>query len=209
MKSYYTPSENKLEQLDYVCGIIKSKSNIDNLEVAIDKGSIVVNCNKEDLLSIVKFLKENIRCLFKQLTDITAVDYPEREERFEVIYLLLSLDHNIRLILKTKVNELEMLDSVSYYYANADWLEREVWDMFGIYFNEHPDLRRILTDYGFDGHPLRKDFPLTGFMEVIYDDEQKKVVYKPVELAQEYRDFSKTDVWSDSISSVPLNIKKE
>jgi NADH-quinone oxidoreductase subunit C len=205
MKSYYVATEDKLEQLGYVKSIIETKSGIANLNVLIEDDGLVVLFDKKDILALVKFLKENIRCLFHQLVDITAVDYPEKENRFELVYLLLSLEHNIRLKLKTNVKEDDIIDSVTYYYINADWLEREVWDMFGVYFKDHPDLRRLLTDYGFDGHPLRKDFPLTGFMEVAYDEAAQKVVYKPLELAQGYRDFSSQNVWIEGSQNQAWN----
>ena len=132
---------------------------------------------------------------FKQLTDLTAVDYPERAQRFEVVYQMLSLALNARMRVLTSVEDGDIVPSVIDLFASANWAEREVWDMFGIFFSGHPDLRRLLTDYGFEGHPLRKDFPLTGYVEVRYNDTERRVVYEPVHLTQEYRDFDFLSPW--------------
>ena len=140
-------------------------------------------------------MKENKELLFNQLIDITAIDYPSRELRFEVIYLLISLTLNQRILIKTTINENDNLESISSIHKAANWYERECYDLFGIQFSNHPDLRRIMTDYNFEGHPLRKDFPLTGHTEVHYDDLEKKVVYEPVKLAQEYRNFDYMSPW--------------
>lgn len=150
---------------------------------------------REGLRRFITFLLNDANCDFRQLVDICAVDYPERDERFEVVYQLLSLKHNFRLRVKVRTDENTPVDSVTEIYSAANWYEREAWDMYGIYFNEHPDLRRILTDYGFEGHPLRKDFPLTGFVEMRYDNDQKRVVYEPVKLAQDYRNFDFISPW--------------
>ena len=151
--------------------------------------------NKSDVFSIIKFLKENKKLLFNQLIDITAIDYPSRELRFEVIYLLISLTLNQRILIKTTINENDNLESISSIHKAANWYERECYDLFGIKFFNHPDLRRIMTDYNFEGHPLRKDFPLTGHNEVRYDDLEKKVVYEKVKLDQEYRNFDYSSPW--------------
>ena len=150
---------------------------------------------KEDIINIFRELKENELFSFDQLIDITAIDYPSKENRFELIYILLSMKKNKRIILKTLVNENDSIDSIIQIFKASDWYERECYDLFGIKFNNHPDLRRIMTDYNFEGHPLRKDFPLTGHTEVRYDDVEKKVVYEPVKLTQEYRDFDYTSPW--------------
>lgn len=150
---------------------------------------------REGLRRFITFLLNDANCDFRQLIDICGVDYPERDERFEVVYQLLSLKHNFRMRVKVRTDEKTPVDSVTEIYSTANWFEREVWDMYGIYFNDHPDLRRILTDYGFEGHPLRKDFPLTGFVEMRYDSEQKRVVYEPVKLAQDYRNFDFVSPW--------------
>jgi NADH/F420H2 dehydrogenase subunit C len=144
---------------------------------------------------VLSFLKSDLNSQFRVLVDLTAVDFPENDKRFEVVYMLLSLKYNTRIRVKTHVNEMSSLDSVSNIYSSANWLEREVWDMFGISFRNHPDLRRLLTDYGFDGHPLRKDFPLNGYTAVRYDDTQKIVLYETTELAQEYRNFDFQSPW--------------
>ena len=151
--------------------------------------------NKSDVFSIIKFLKENKKLLFNQLIDITAIDYPSRELRFEVIYLLISLTLNQRILIKTTINENDNLESISLIHKAANWYERECYDLFGIKCFNHPDLRRIMTDYNFEGHPLRKDFPLTGHNEVRYDDLEKKVVYEKVKLDQEYRNFDYSSPW--------------
>ena len=150
---------------------------------------------KEDIINIFRELKENELFSFDQLIDITAIDYPSKENRFELIYILLSMKKNKRIILKTLVNENDSIDSIIQIFKASDWYERECYDLFGIKFNNHPDLRRIMTDYNFEGYPLRKDFPLTGHTEVRYDDVEKKVVYEPVKLTQEYRDFDYTSPW--------------
>ena len=151
--------------------------------------------NKSDVFSIIKYLKDNKKLLFNQLIDITAIDYPSRNLRFEVIYLLISLTLNQRILIKTSINENDNLESITSIHKAANWYERECYDLFGIKFFNHPDLRRIMTDYNFEGHPLRKDFPLTGHNEVRYDDLEKKVVYENVKLSQEYRNFDYSSPW--------------
>ena len=151
--------------------------------------------NYENILKIFQELKNNELLSFDQLIDITAIDYPSREKRFELVYILLSMKKNKRIILKTSINEDDSIDSIMQIFKSANWYERECYDLFGIKFNNHPDLRRIMTDYNFEGHPLRKDFPLSGHTEVRYDDVEKKVVYEPVKLTQEYRDFDYTSPW--------------
>jgi NADH-quinone oxidoreductase subunit C len=141
------------------------------------------------------FLRDDSNCQFKVLVDITAVDYPERDERFEVVYNLLSVALNQRIRIKVTTDETAPVPSVTSVFSTAGWFEREVWDLFGVLFTDHPDLRRLLTDYGFQGHPLRKDFPLTGYVELRYDTEQKRVVYEPVKLTQEFRTFDFISPW--------------
>ena len=155
----------------------------------------IVIKNKKDILSIFTDLKQNKLLLFDQLIDITAIDHPSQNLRFELIYILLSMTKNKRLILKTNLKEGDGIDSISKIYKSANWYERECYDLFGIEFFNHPDLRRIMTDYNFEGHPLRKDFPLTGHTEVRYDELAKKVIYEPVKLSQEYRNFDYTSPW--------------
>ena len=151
--------------------------------------------HRDAVLKVLKFLRDDANCQFKQLMDVCGVDYPEREKRFDVVYNLLSLVHNVRARIKLETDEVTPVPSAAGIFSSAGWWEREAWDMYGIAFADHPDLRRILTDYGFEGHPLRKDFPLTGYVEVRYDDEQKRVVYEPVKLTQEFRTFDFLSPW--------------
>ncbi len=158
-------------------------------------GELTVWIARPSVLRVMTFLRDDQNCHFKQLMDITGVDYPSREERFEVVYNLLSLKHNQRVRVKLPAGEETPVDSITGVYSTAGWLEREVWDLYGVFFANHPDLRRILSDYGFEGHPLRKDFPLTGFVEVRYDEDEKRVVYEPVKLSQEFRNFDFMSPW--------------
>ena len=161
----------------------------------IKHNQIYLETDKDDLIDVVLFLKTNKDTKFKQLIDITVIDYPENNYRFEVVYLFLSHEYNQRLILKYSIAENEIIPSVTSIFPAANWMEREVFDMYGVSFKDHPDLRRILTDYGFEGHPLRKDFPLTGHTEVRYSEDKKKVIYEPVKLDQEYRNFDFESPW--------------
>ena len=149
-------------------------------------GQLFIHINVEDIISTILFLKTNNKCRFKQLIDITAVDYPEREKRFKIVYLLLSHENNLRIIINEDIEEEKTVPSITKIFPSANWMEREVYDMYGVSFKDHPDLRRILTDYGFEGHPLRKDFPLTGHTEVRYSEAKKKVISEPVKLDQQY-----------------------
>ena len=164
----------------------KSQINFDQLFIDVEV---------EDIISTILFLKTNEKCKFKQLIDITAVDYPQREKRFKIVYLLLSHENNLRIIININIEEKIIVPSITKIFPSANWMEREVFDMYGISFKDHPDLRRILTDYGFTGYPLRKDFPLTGHIEVRYSEEKKKVISEPVKLDQEYRDFDFESPW--------------
>ncbi len=161
----------------------------------INFNQLFIDVDVEDIISTILFLKTNEKCRFRQLIDITAVDYPQREKRFKIVYLLLSHENNLRIIINTNIDEKETVPSITKIFPSANWMEREVFDMYGISFKDHPDLRRILTDYGFDGYPLRKDFPLTGHIEVRYSEEKKKVISEPVKLDQEYRDFDFESPW--------------
>ena len=161
----------------------------------INFNQLFIDVDVDDIISTILFLKTNEKCKFRQLIDITAVDYPQREKRFKIIYLLLSHEKNLRIIINTKIDEKIIVPSITKIFPSANWMEREVFDMYGISFKDHPDLRRILTDYGFDGYPLRKDFPLTGHTEVRYSEERKKVISEPVKLDQEYRDFDFESPW--------------
>jgi len=161
----------------------------------INFGQLSIDILVEDLSSTILFLKTNEKCRFKQLIDITAVDYPERDNRFRIVYLLLSHENNIRVVINLNINEEQKIPSISKIFPSANWMEREIFDMYGISFKNHPDLRKILTDYGFEGYPLRKDFPLTGYTEVRYSEEKKKVISEPVKLDQEYRSFDFDSPW--------------
>lgn len=158
-------------------------------------GEIRLRCKVDELLYVLKTVRDDPVLQFKQLSDLTAVDFPEKVARFEIIYQMLSLDLNARLRIVTSIADGDVVPSAIDVFASANWAEREVWDMFGIFFSGHTDLRRLLTDYGFEGHPLRKDFPLTGYAEVRYNDTERRVVYEPVKLTQEYRDFDFLSPW--------------
>ena len=161
----------------------------------IENNELLIETEENELLDVVQFLKSNEKCKFRQLIDIAGVDYPENEKRFELIYLFLSHEHNLRIKLLIKFQINQTIISLTKIFPSANWMEREVFDMYGVKFKNHPDLRRILTDYGFKGHPLRKDFPLTGFNEVRYSEEKKKVIYEPVKLEQNYRNFDFESPW--------------
>ena len=156
---------------------------------------LYINIDNEDLIDVTLFIKNNDNTKFRQLIDITVVDYPENPQRFKVVYLFLSHEFNQRIILSYLINENEVIPSLTPIYPAANWMEREVFDMYGVKFKDHPDMRRILTDYGFEGHPLRKDFPLTGHTEVRYSEDQKKVISEPVKLEQNYRNFDYESPW--------------
>ena len=164
------------------------RSSIVNEELSIE-------VDEKDLISVVQFLKSNENCKFKQLIDIAGVDYPDNEKRFELVYLFLSHENNLRVKLLIKFETDQSINSLTKIFPSANWMEREVFDMYGVKFKNHPDLRRILTDYGFKGYPLRKDFPLTGFNEVRYSEKDKKVIYEPVKLEQNYRNFDFESPW--------------
>lgn len=161
----------------------------------VENGELCVIVRRDAVVKVMTFLRDDANCQFKILADVCGVDYPEREDRFDVVYNLLSMTHNRRIRVKVRTDEDVPVPSVTGVFATAGWFEREAWDMYGILFSENPDLRRLLTDYGFEGHPLRKDFPLTGFVEVRYDDEAKRVVYEPVKLAQDFRSFDFLSPW--------------
>ena len=161
----------------------------------IKNSELTIEINENDLIEVIQFLKSNERCKFRQLIDIAGVDYPDSEKRFQLVYLLLSHQNNIRIKVSTQFQLNQIINSITKIFPSANWMEREVFDMYGIKFKNHPDLRRILTDYGFKGHPLRKDFPLTGFNEVRYSEKEKKVIYEPVKLEQNYRNFDFESPW--------------
>ncbi len=184
------------------------KTELNNLEKTVNSGLttkikssgikfnyLTIETEIEEIIEVILFLKTNGKCKFRQLTDITAVDYPRKEKRFKLVYLLLSHENNHRLIINSNIKEKTIVPSITKIFPSANWMEREVFDMYGITFKDHPDLRRILTDYGFEGHPLRKDFPLTGYKEVRYSEDQKKVIYESVKLEQNYRNFDFESPW--------------
>ena len=183
---------DKLEKLEKLVnselGSKVQKSLIENQEIFIE-------VNEADLIESIQFLKSNDSCKFRQLIDIAGVDYPEDKKRFQLVYLFLSHENNLRIKLMIKFDITRIIPSITKIYPSANWMEREVFDMYGIKFKNHPDLRRILTDYNFKGHPLRKDFPLTGFNEVRYSEKEKKVIYEPVKLEQNYRNFDFESPW--------------
>jgi NADH-quinone oxidoreductase subunit C len=161
----------------------------------INHNQLYINIDTEDILEVIIFLKTNNEIKFKQLIDLTAVDYTENDRRFKLVYLLLTHEFNQRIIIDCFVNENEIVPTITSIFPSANWMEREIFDMYGIKFKNHPDLRRILTDYGFEGHPLRKDFPLSGHSEVRYSEDKKKVIYEPVKLEQNYRNFDYESPW--------------
>ncbi len=176
---------------DYIAAALPQ--DVIGTEVAF--GELAVTVRPASIVRVLSFLRDDSTCLFKVLVDLSGADYPEREARFEVIYSLLSMSQNQRVRVKLSVGEDDPVPSATGVYSAAGWYERETWDMYGIYFSDHPDLRRILTDYGFEGHPMRKDFPLTGRVEVRYDETQKRVVYDPVKLTQDFRSFDFLSPW--------------
>jgi len=186
----------------------ESSTELDDLAGRIDKalpgaltaklvvlGETVLHVAPDNLVRLLTFLRDDPSCLYQQLATICGADYPDREQRFEVVYNLLSLRLNKRIRVKVMIGESDAVPSAASVFSSAGWFEREVWDLYGVWFADHPDLRRILTDYGFEGHPMRKDFPLTGYVELRYDDEQRRVVYEPVKLTQEFRHFDFLSPW--------------
>ena len=171
-------------------------------------GQLVYRCELDKLFETLVLLKNTETLNFCQLTDLTAVDYPDRLQRFELVYQLLSIENNERVRIICSIDDGQIVPSVTSIYKSAEWPEREVWDMYGLFFSDHPDLRRLLTDYGFEGHPLRKDFPLTGYVEVRYDDIEKRVAYQPVQLTQEYRDFDFLSPWEGDQELVYSSLNK-
>jgi len=171
---------------------VKTKINL-----RLSDDTLVIHTSRESLITLLLFLRSHINLQFKTLISITAVDYPELSERFEVNYFLLSYKLNTRITVKVTTDDINPIPSATEVFSSANWYEREVWDLYGVFFSNHPDLRRILTDYGFEGFPFRKDFPQTGFVEVRYDDQKKYVVYEPLELTQEFRSFDFISPWSN------------
>ena len=184
-----------LKKLQTIEKLINSELSSKIQNSLINHDELLIEIDEKDLIDVIQFLKSNENCKFRQLIDIAGVDYPEDEKRFELVYLFLSHEHNTRIKVLIKFQLGQIINSITKIFLSANWMEREVFDMFGIKFRNHPDLRRILTDYGFKGHPLRKDFPLTGFNEVRYSEKDKKVIYEPVKLEQNYRNFDFQSPW--------------
>jgi NADH-quinone oxidoreductase subunit C len=174
---------------------ISSTISVDLDDVAFAQDELTLTVPVASLIKVLSFLRDDANCQFKQLMDVCGIDYPAHEKRFGVVYNLLSLTLNLRIRVKVWTDEDTPVPTATGLFSSANWFEREVWDLYGVYFSEHPDLRRILTDYGFEGHPLRKDFPLTGYVELRYDEEQKRVVYEPVKLIQDFRSFDFLSPW--------------
>ena len=184
-----------LNNLKKIEKIINSELTSKIKKSTIDNNELMIETEETYLIECLQFLKSNDTCKFRQLIDIAGVDYPDNEKRFQLVYLLLSHELNTRIKLKIQFDSNQVIQSITKIFPSANWMEREVFDMYGIKFKNHPDLRRILTDYGFKGHPLRKDFPLTGFNEVRYSEKEKKVIYEPVKLEQNYRNFDFESPW--------------
>jgi len=184
---------------DYVSAALPG----DILKAELRHGELALTARRDTIVKLLTLLRDDRKCEFQLLVDLCGADYPGRAERFDIVYNLLSLTKNRRVRIKVMTDETTPVPSVSSVYSTANWFEREAWDLFGVFFSGHPDLRRLLTDYGFEGHPMRKDFPLTGHVEVRYDDEQKRVVYEPVKLIQEFRTFDFLSPW-EGITKVVL-----
>ena len=183
------------ENLEKLEKLINSELSSKIHKSIIQNGELMIDINDSDLLEVIQFIKSNEKCKFRQLIDIAGVDYPDEDKRFKLVYLFLSHENNSRIKISIQFEINQVINSITKIFPSANWMEREVFDMYGIKFKNHPDLRRILTDYGFKGHPLRKDFPLTGFNEVRYSEKEKKVIYEPVKLEQNYRNFDFESPW--------------
>ena len=198
----------KLTPLEALAGHVRGAlgDSIDDHKLAY--GELTFVTHRDAVLDVVRFLRDDAECRFISIVDICGVDYPERDERFDVVYHLLSPTKNLRVRVKLPTDDAALVPSLTALFPGADWYEREAYDFYGILFSGHPDLRRLLTDYGFDGHPLRKDFPTTGYVEVRYDEERKRVVYEPVKLQQEYRTFDYLSPWEGTDYVLPGDEKK-
>lgn len=191
------------ERLDDLAAYLNDKLDADILESVVAYGELSITVKAGDIVDVVRFLRDDAKCQFVSIIDVSGADYPARAKRFDVIYHLLSPKQNLRIRVKVEAGEDTLVPSITDVYPGADWYERETYDLYGVLFSGHPDLRRLLTDYGFEGHPLRKDFPLTGFVEVRYDDEAKRVIYEPVELKQEFRNFDFLSPWEGTDYVLP------
>ena len=197
---------NNIQELEKVVNS-QLTSKIKKSLISFDE--LLIETDVENLFTVIQFLKSNDSCKFKQLIDIAGIDFPEKDKRFRIVYLFLSHQNNLRIKLSVDLGVEKKIPSIIKIFPSANWMEREVFDMYGIRFIDHPDLRRILTDYGFKGHPLRKDFPLTGFNEVRYSEKDKKVIYEPVKLEQNYRNFDFESPWEGTKYIKEINKKKE
>ena len=197
------------EELRELADYIASATPDAVFSAELERGELVVRCAPDGVVALMKFLRDAGACQFTTLIDITAIDWPSREKRFDLVYHLLSMRQNHRVRVKSELREGELMPSIVSIFPSADWYEREVFDLFGVMFSGHPDLRRILTDYGFRGHPLRKDFPTTGYVEVRYDESAKRVIYEPVSLVQEYRQFDFMSPWEGAEYILPGDEKTE
>jgi NADH-quinone oxidoreductase subunit C len=193
-----------IETIEQLGAYLAEKQSSAVVSTALERDELTVTVNRGDIAAFLTFLRDDPSCLFKLLMDVCGADYPERQQRFDVVYHLLSLKFNRRVRVRLETDEVSPVPSVVDIFPSAGWFERETWDMYGVFFENHPDLRRILTDYGFEGHPLRKDFPMTGYVEVRYDDEQKRVVYEPVSLVQDFRSFDFMSPWEGITNQVAL-----
>ena len=197
------PLNDQTQVLEEIKEVLEGKYDDELTGAVFACGELTVTIRKEAIEKVLTFLRDDAACQFKQLIDICGVDYPKRDPRFDVVYHLLSMKHNVRLRVKVAVAEDEPVMTVTGVYAAANWFEREAWDMYGIFFDGHPDPRRMLTDYGFEGHPLRRDFPMTGYVEMRYDEEKKRCVYEPVTLVQDYRSFDFLSPWEGAQAMLP------
>lgn len=200
-----SPTEMQKELAEY----LKVQLEAELVEADFVLDELVLRTRPQHVCKVLTFLRDDSQCQFRCLVDICGTDYPERELRFDVVYNLLSVQQNNRIRVKVATDEQTPVPSATSVFPSANWFERETWDMYGVFFSDHPDLRRLLTDYGFEGHPLRKDFPLTGHVEVRYDDEQKRVVYEPVKLVQDFRSFDFLSPWEGARSLLPGDEKAE
>lgn len=196
MNNQVLSKNNIYNILNYLIKTIPGYIN-KTIKINLTQNVVTIYTNSEKLVPLLKFLRDNFYLQYKTLISVTAVDYPNHEKRFEINYFLLSYKLNSRIIIKVETDEYTPINSVTSIFKSANWYEREVWDLYGVFFSNHPDLRRILTDYGFEGFPFRKNFPQTGFLEVRYDDEKKHVLYEPIQMAQEFRSFDFVSPWSN------------
>jgi NADH-quinone oxidoreductase subunit C len=191
------------ERLNDLAAYLNDKLDADILESVVAFGELSITVKAGDIVDVARFLRDDAKCQFVSIIDVSGADYPARAKRFDVVYHLLSPKQNLRIRVRVEASEDTLVPSITGVYPGADWFERETYDLYGVLFSGHPDLRRLLTDYGFEGHPLRKDFPLTGFVEVRYDDEAKRVIYEPVELKQEFRNFDFLSPWEGTDYVLP------